>query len=190
MNRLSFKIALENRLRDVYEEDKKEALEYYNELFDDMGLSDNDEIPEEYQNIEKIIKDIKKDARINRVIEQSKNDNNLLRNILIIIGAIFASIFVSPFAIGMLGLVLGLFFGFIGLFIGLIGGTIGIIFGIVNYSISYNTFPLGMFGLLLILIGLTILSFIFVKFIIIKIKNFVVNKLNERKSRKENKYEK
>ncbi len=190
MNRLSFMISLENRLRDVYEEDKNDALQYYAEIFDDMELTDNDEIPQEFQNVEKIVKDIKNDLRINRVVEKSKGETSILKNILIIIGAIFAIMVGSPIAIGLLGGFLGLFIGLIGMFFGLFAGIIGMLYGIVSYTISLKVFPLGMFGLLLILTGLTILIFIGVKELIIKIKNFTVRKLDERKKRKDNIYEK
>lgn len=190
MNRLSFNIALENRLKDVYEEDKRDAIEYYNELFDDMGLGDNDEIPLEYQNIDKIVKDIKADMKINRVIEKSKKDNNSIwKNILIILGAIFAVMFAIPVAIPLifafLILVLVIIFIPIIIFLSIIFSAGVSIFAIIASTIRFSVFPLGILGLFFILLGLSILTFKFARFIVIKTKDFVVRKLDERKYRNE-----
>ncbi|MDL2310575.1 DUF1700 domain-containing protein [Peptostreptococcaceae bacterium OttesenSCG-928-C18] len=185
MNRLSFKLALENRLRDVYEEDKKDALEYYDELFDDMGLTNDDEIPEEFNNIEKIVQDIKRDSRINRVFEKSKKENNLWKNIVIIILAILASPIAVPLAIAAIIILFVPIIVLGSIFFAFIISIIASIYAIIVSVISFGTFPLGIFGILLIMIGLTIITFIFIKFLIIKIKDFTVRKLKEKKQRKE-----
>lgn len=146
MNRLSFNMALENRLRDVYEEDKRDAIDYYNEIFDEIGLTDNDEVPEEFQDIDKIVKDIKADMKINRVMEKSKNSgNNIWKNI----GIIFLAFLAVPVLLPVFGVFLGLFLGLGGMIIGLFAGVVGLFIGIVHAVINIGTFPLGMLGILL-----------------------------------------
>lgn len=192
MNRISFNIALENRLRDVYEEDKNDALNYYNELFDEMGLSDKDEIPSEYNDIDSIVKDIKKDMKMNDVIREGKKEkNSIWKNILIIIGAIFAIPIGGSIAavVGSILLVVAIMLLII-VFIPLIAGIASIgalLFATVGYTVSVGIFPLGMIGGLLVSIGLTILFFKFTKFMVVSIKNFVVRKLEERNMRKNEK---
>lgn len=192
MNRISFNIALENRLRDVYEEDKNDALNYYNELFDEMGLSDKDEIPNEYNDIDSIVKDIKKDMKMNSVIrEGNKEKNSIWKNILIIIGAIFAIPIGGSIAavVGSILLVLAIILITI-VFVPLISGVFSIgalLFATIGYFTSTRIIPLGIIGGLLIAIGLTILFFKFAKFMVISIKNFVVRKLEERKMKKNEK---
>ncbi len=192
MNRISFNIALENRLRDVYEEDKNDALNYYNELFDDMGLSDKDEIPSEFNNIDQIVRDIKKDMKMNEVIREGKKEkNSIWKNILIIIGAIFAIPIGGSIAavIGSFLLVIAIIFLII-VFIPLIAGvasTGALLFATIAYTLSIGIFPLGMAGGLLVAIGLTIIFFNFSRFMVVNIKNFIVKKLEERNMRKNEK---
>lgn len=178
MNRLSFNISLNNRLRDLSDEDRKDALDYYNELFDEIGLLDNEEVPEKFHNIDKIVKDIKSDMKINRVMEKSKKSgNSLWKNI----GIIFLAILATPVALIAILPVFCIFLIFGALLIGLFGGVIALIYAIIAATISLGVFPLGLLGILLIMIGLSIFAFKLISFIVLKIKNFVLRKLNERK---------
>ncbi|MBO5372253.1 MAG: DUF1700 domain-containing protein [Lachnospiraceae bacterium] len=139
MNRKEFLRQLEELLYDVQESERREAMEYYENYFDDAGPENEAKIIEELGSPRKVADSIKKDLfgenynayheqstqkqqsyENHQAFENQQKENKTQRNILI------AVIVVLTFPI-WIGLVGGLF----GIIVGLIGGLFGIVIGVM-----------------------------------------------------------
>jgi len=159
MNKDTFLNELEKRLRVIDWQERKEILNYYEELILDRMENTNkteEDIISELGSIDDIAnKIINKNDKIK--VEDSNSDSN--NNI---IGIVIAVVLI-PVWITLFSLIFGLIAGIIGTGIGIIGGGIVVIIG--GFSMLSTNFSLAVFyfgiGLLLIGIGLILAPLIF-----------------------------
>ena len=60
MNRREFMKSLREQLSDMLEDERNEALEYYEDYLDEAGINEDDIVPESLGTPEKIVENIKK----------------------------------------------------------------------------------------------------------------------------------
>ncbi len=127
MSRQDFMEQLKRLLDDIPSNERQDALNYYENYFEDAGPENEAKIIEELESPEKVAASIKKDlfgenyeayefAKKQREQEKIKENNaKVQRNILIVVLLIVA----SPIWIGLVG-------GLFGVFVGLLGAILGI----------------------------------------------------------------
>lgn len=150
MNRQEFLSRLEILLRGLPEEEKKEALEYYTNYFEDAGEGQEEQVIRELESPEKVAANIREgigyEAGAGQTVlpsnqfygvppvqEQEKKSNTWLIALLVISSPIWLTILcvVASVLIGLLAGLFGLFCGFVGGIAGCIfGGLLGIFHGI------------------------------------------------------------
>ena len=183
MNRTEFMSALEKRLSPLSKEDRDDALRYYDELFDEAGpieeqnildgLDDPDTIARQILSDNGVAPDGRPEFMIDDVItpskgagtppppkstvQQLKEDfSGMNRNtkILLIVALLIVT---SPVWGGILSGVLGLIFGLIGIIFGLVVAFSGAAVGLVVSGIIY-LFKIPPIGLCILGIGLIVVA--------------------------------
>jgi len=178
MNKEEFLKKLEALLLDVPGDERREALEYYRNYFEDAGQENEAKIIEELESPEKIASIIKSDCVTDLTKASNKERNNKdhkeknsfqafyennkgLSIFLIIVIALFASPVWLPVGGTLLGAVMGAF----GLLVGLIFGSWGMAVGFIIGGIACIGVGIGTLfasvgaGLILIGIGFVLLIF-------------------------------
>ena len=128
MNRVEFMEELESLLADIPENDKLDAITYYNDYFDEAGGENEARVIRELGSPERVAAMIKEDLdeakvkedekqeplhQMNEVISEAKQKKNIPWPMIVVL-----IIFASPILLGILGGVLG---GIIGVFGALLG---------------------------------------------------------------------
>ncbi len=127
MNRIEFMETLSGLLMDIPEEDRIDALKYYNDYFDDAGSENEQKVIEELESPEKVAMKIKadredtyKDEKDNKIYqdngnydyEESKGNkpwtNKWLKWAMIIAIVVIGFPIVIPLGIGLLALIAGI----------------------------------------------------------------------------------
>ena len=75
MNRVEFMETLSRLLQDIPEEDRIDALKYYNDYFDDAGSENEQNVIEELESPEKVAMKIKSDREDTGTTEEFEKDN-------------------------------------------------------------------------------------------------------------------
>lgn len=162
MKKDEFLNELEKSLRNIDWQERKEILNYYEELILDRMENTNlneEDIVNELGRVEEIA---------NKIINKQENikTNKTTTNDYNVVGIIIA-ILLIPVWISLFSLIFGLIAGIIGTGVGIIGGGLVVIVG--GFTILNTNFPLAIFyfgiGLILIGIGLILAPLIF-KFLI------------------------
>ena len=121
MNRIGFLRQLEELLRDIPDNERREAMEYYRNYFDDAGPENEQKIIEELGSPAKVAESIKKDlfgeayrsedfVKKGPAPQPDKTSRNILIAILLVV--------TFPFWIALLAAVFGLLFGILGVLFG------------------------------------------------------------------------
>lgn len=196
MNRVQFINSILKYLKKVPAEERDEVERYYNEMFDEAGIGTDDVIPESFGNPREIALNILtgieedvdpsifENGATNDYVEKEKRRSNSL---LIIILAIIAAPIGLPLAFAGAATLFALLISFVAVVFALGMLSVGIIMGLFVSTIPLITKLFGI-GVVLVSVGLIILTFELLRFIIIKISDFISRKLRERRIRNEKKY--
>lgn len=134
MNRKEFLKQLEELLSDIPEAERRDAMNYYQNYFDDAGVEQEQTILEELGSPEKVAESIKRDLfgenydayvkakqeKQQETIEKQQRENRTLRNILIVV----ALVLTFPIWIGLVALAFGIL---VTVFAGLFGVAVAVI---------------------------------------------------------------
>lgn len=158
MNRREFMKSLREQLSDMLEDERNEALEYYEDYLDEAGINEDDIVPESLGTPEKIVENIKKSIQnpdedfireenvqnppAVSVIKKKISGLSNTEWILIIIIAVLTSPVWGSAVIGAGGVLIGIVAGIIGIFVGFGAAGIGMIAGGVACVVAgVITFP-------------------------------------------------
>lgn len=89
MKRKIFLKRLREGLHKLSEDDREDTIKFYEDLFDEQGIDKNEEIPNIY-NVEKVIKDLMLNQKIEQWELEKKTLVKMRKSILIIVLGIFA----------------------------------------------------------------------------------------------------
>ncbi|MEG0692018.1 MAG: DUF1700 domain-containing protein [Oscillospiraceae bacterium] len=167
MNRRDFFTALIAELRNIEPSELQDVLQYYNEYFDEAGIENEQAVIEELGSPKEIAAGIKTNASMKYLETGKSNAKKSLKAVWISIGAIFAAPIALPLAIAfaVLAVALVITFGafmfafFAVSFAFALAGVLLTVMSFVLIPVSPPSF-LVMFGVGLILAGLSILVFI------------------------------
>ncbi|MEG2059627.1 MAG: DUF1700 domain-containing protein [Lachnospiraceae bacterium] len=147
MKREDFMKQLEKLLTGMAEDEKRDALAFYENYFEDAGMENEEKVIEELESPEKLAASIKKDclgeqehekekeqekeegSSVNVVKQAQSNSFYKEHRTLCIVLVVIAILCTSPLWGGLLGGVLGAICGAFGLLIGIIAGLVGIVIG-------------------------------------------------------------
>lgn len=149
MNREEFLRQLNVLLRDIPENDRLDAIAYYNDYFDEAGAENEKQVIAELESPQKVSEKIKEDLNIplepenplqvEHVPQADNNTDSQKKNtswpLIIIILVLTFPLWIGLVG-GLFGLVVGLFGGAIGIVFGLFGAAIGLIFGGIGLIIG------------------------------------------------------
>ena len=187
MNRREFMEQLERMLQDISPEERAEALQYYNDYFDDAGAENEQSVIEALGTPEKVAENIKKDLfhnayestrytgaapedrkliKYQQTEEKTKQKNKMSSGMIALI--VILCILASPVLLGILGGVLGIVIGIFAAWFGLIlafGGVSLSLFAaaVVLLIVGIICLPpsrlvgLALFGIAMVVCGLGIL---------------------------------
>ena len=182
MSRQEFLRRLEVLLSDIPESERREALEYYRNYFEDADPGMEEQIIKELGSPEKVAASIKRDLfgeqgeafggqrqgeafggqRQSEAFEKQRRENRRLRNVLLVV----ALIFLSPLWIGLLGGAFGLLvgavclvFGFAICIIALVGALLLAGFVLAGIGVVKMLAGFPAVGLIVVAIGLFMLAF-------------------------------
>ena len=160
MNRVEFMTKLENLLGDLPENDRMDAIAYYNDYFDEAGVENEDRVLKELGSPERVAAIIKADLNtsgneeaeyteqgysdgrngVNPNTPAPRKEKKTLPTALVIVLLVFAAPVLLGVGGGLLGGVLGLIGGLIGLVAGgigmLVGGVVSLVSGIIKLVVS------------------------------------------------------
>lgn len=122
MNREEYMRRLENALTDISPAEREEALQYYNDYFDDAGEENVENVMNSLGTPENLAETIKKeqtdaqestDERVETTVQEEDKKNKLSGGIiaLIVVLAILASPFIVAAVVAVLGAVIGIIAG-------------------------------------------------------------------------------
>ena len=182
MNRVKFMQQLERLLGDIPENDRLDAIAYYNDYFDEAGPEREQQVIQELGSPERVASIIKADLNtsgneyaeyteqgysdgrsgVNTNTPATKKQRIQMPLVLLIVILVFASPILLGIGGGLLGAIMGLFGGLIGIVAGGVGMLIGGIVSLVTGIIKLVASPLK--GLVLIGTGslITALGILFV----------------------------
>lgn len=166
MNKEEFLKRLDELLQDIDAVEREEALNYYQDYFEDAGVEHEQEIIHELESPEKVAQTIKEglgifeentDRSINEIHQYNEKNTRILKGII----AVLIILLILP-TVGGIG---GLIVGAIGLFIGIvcvgIFGTFGLLCAVVALGVvAFRLFVDGLIagGLICLGIGLLLVS--------------------------------
>ena len=118
MNRIEFMEELSGLLQDIPEEDRMDALNYYNDYFDDAGAENEKNVIDELESPEKVAAKIKadredpEDGKAGMPMEQDNKPwtNKWLKIILIVAIILVGCPVIVPVAIGLLAAIAGILY--------------------------------------------------------------------------------
>jgi uncharacterized membrane protein len=195
MNRLDFMEQLQRRLAKLPDSDIQDALDYYNQYFDDAGAENEDSVIAELGSPAHVASQIIADFAIKEAdlpVEQ-KTAHRGLSTVWIVILSVFAAPIALPIALGFAVLVIALLFVILALVftVGVTGAALmvgGIVFTAISFPLIIQSFPTAVFyfgmGLLTFGLGLPVLwgSFTLAKkcfnWLSRLVGNFILNRRN------------
>lgn len=172
MNKERFLRDLEQLLSDIPESERREAMEYYQNYFEDAGPGKEEQIIEELGSPQEVAASIKKNlfgedyqeynyAKAGNPYQEKRTENKTARNILIAAVAILG----SPIWLALLCAAFGILLGIAGCVFGLLVAVVAIVgaffvMGIVLTGIGIGQMAAGLpaVGLIVLAIGLLILA--------------------------------
>ena len=130
MNRIEFMEELSGLLQDIPEEDRMDALNYYNDYFDDAGAENEKNVIDELESPEKVAAKIKadredpEDGKAGMPMEQDNKPwtNKWLKMILIVAIILVGCPVIVPAAIGLLAAIAGILIAAFAFFIAIVIG--------------------------------------------------------------------
>lgn len=190
MNYEEFLKQLEQLLLDVSVDERREALEYYRNYFEDAGKEKEQEVLQELGSpkdaADSLKNDLKRTQEVkNEYVVSEKRTNNAGKTVLIILLLIFTSPLWISFVISIIAIVFSLIVSVAAV---ALTGIVTIVFGITRLvsQTAFGVLTLGV-GLLLLAAGMSIMALIIKAGMIILPKgiNAVVNKIRKPIHKKE-----
>lgn len=129
MNRKEFLAELDLALSSLPQEERRDALLYYNEYLDDAGAENEDEAIAQLDSIKEIAARLNAEFAIKEMEENPASPKKGLSAIWIVILAIFSAPITVPLAVGVLGIFLGVVVAAASVVIAFWAAAIGCIFG-------------------------------------------------------------
>lgn len=157
MNRIEFMEELSGLLQDIPEEDRMDALKYYNDYFDDAGAENEKNVIDELESPEKVAAKIKadredpEDEKAGMPMEQENKPwtNKWLKMILIVAIILIGGPVIVPVAISFLAVIAGILIAAFAFFVAIVivaivltAAGIGSMF--VNIGVGLALFGAGM----------------------------------------------
>ena len=135
MNRIEFMEELSGLLQDIPEEDRMDALNYYNDYFDDARAENEKNVIDELESPEKVAAKIKadredpEDGKAGMPMEQDNKPwtNKWLKMILIVAIILVGCPVIVPVAIGLLAAIAGILIAAFAFFIAIVIGFAAIV---------------------------------------------------------------
>lgn len=173
MNRAEFMRELEALLQDVSREERAEALQYYNDYFDDAGVENEQTIIQELGSPKKVAEEVKAGLKsegesptyYEAPLRQPQRTSLGWKLLLIILIILVGAPVLLPLGIGLVLLVLGVLMGLAGLFAGIFLGAAalavaGISLAVMGVILLVPEMAAGLFligtGLILTTIGVVL----------------------------------
>lgn len=132
MNRKEYREALIRHLARIGNEEREEAVSYYEEIFEERGIGENDAVPKDMPAPRQASFEILRDLQLDRLEEgeeigaMKKPRASLAVTVVL---AILALPIGLPLAITILLVSFGMFVGFLSLFFSVAGSGVGVIIG-------------------------------------------------------------
>ncbi|MDO5725218.1 MAG: DUF1700 domain-containing protein [Tissierellia bacterium] len=163
MKRYEFIEQLNRYLKGISTAERNDVISYYNEMFDDANLKDQDEVPRSFGDPKTIALEILTDEDINRDGADYNIDNKRRRNNTLMI--IFLVLLAAPFALPIALLLLGLAFAFFMTICALIFAVFVVMYSLFTTTTALMT-KIFFIGSILIMIGAVILLIEFFSYIV------------------------
>lgn len=134
MIRKEYREALHRRLARIGREEREEAIAYYEEIFEERGIGENDTVPKDMPDPRQASFEILRDLQLDRLEEGEGEENGARKKpraslAVTIVLAILALPVGLPLAIAILLVTLGLFVGFLSLFFSVAVSGVSVIIG-------------------------------------------------------------
>lgn len=181
MNRQQFMKELERLLQDIPENERREALQYYNDYFDDAGVEKEADIIRELGSPEQVAHTIREGMTDPAPFTPSnaappKKDRNPWKAVCIILLILLLSPVVIPIGLAILAVLAAVVIGIIGLIIGVVATGIALLIAgaaVIGYGI-YKLFLIPAVGIALggigcLLFGIGILVSLFISWVCVKV---------------------
>ena len=169
MTRKEFMNELDYRLRSFPENERIDALNYYEEYFDDAGVGPDDKVPEGMQPIKEIVAQLRSEYIDRAAMEKPKSVKNGISAVWIAILGIFAAPIALPILIAVLAIVFAICVTIaVLLFAGIVSGVaiagsgifcVGAALPVFTSSLASGIFTVGI-GLMLFGAGILLLLLI------------------------------
>ena len=127
MNRIEFMEALSGLLQDIPEEDRMDALKYYNDYFDDAGAENEKNVIDELESPEKVAAKNKADREDPEDEKAGPWTNKWLKMILIVAIILIGCPVIVPVAIGLLAAIAGILIAAFTFFVTIVIGFAAIV---------------------------------------------------------------
>lgn len=134
MNRKEYREALNRHLARIGNEEREEAVSYYEEIFEERGIGENDAVPKDMPAPRQASFEILRDLQLDRLEEGEGEEIGTMKKpraslAVTMVLAILALPVGLPLAITILLVSFGLFVGFLSLFFSVAGSGVGVIIG-------------------------------------------------------------
>ena len=170
MNRFEYMTELASCLQDISEEDRRDAMEYYNAYFDEAGSENEQKVIEELGDPTKLADQIREGAdTISETTDHISSDNSSADHtwkiVLIVVVAILTSPITVPLILSVLGTIFGVLLAAVLIVLGLIIGAatvaiIGVVLFGVGIAALFSEFFAGLaltgVGLILAVVGVVV----------------------------------
>lgn len=194
MNKSEFLRLLNKKLKSLPTNERKDAIRYYEEYFEEANIKDNEDVLKELSNPSEIASQILSEYAVKELNSDKKPIKNKISSIWFILLAIIVSPLAFPIAIPIIillfvGILLIFIFGFV--FVVVSTSLVGAGFSILTsgFSSMFSNLGTGLIsiGVGTIMIGLTVLVFLGIGYIVSKLFNFMVTVINKKLSEREEK---
>lgn len=194
MNKNEFLRLLNQKLKNLPNNEREDAIRYYEEYFEEAGIQDSDDVLNELSSPSEIAAQILSEHAIKGLNSDTKPIKNKISSMWFILLALLVSPLAFPIALPIIillfvGTLLIFIFGFVFVVVStsLVGAGVSILasgFGSMFTNIGTALMSIGV-GI--IMIGITVLVFLGVGYIISKLFNFIVTTINKKLREREEK---
>lgn len=194
MNKYEFINLLSKKLEKLPEEERKDVIRYYEEYFEEAQIKYETNVLDELPHPSEVASQILSEYAVKEL------NNNKVKNKISSLWFILLAVLVSPLAFPIalpiliflfVGIILILVFGFVFVVVStsLVGAGISVLVSGISSIFSNFGFALMSIGTGTLMIGLTVLIFIGIFYVMSKVITFVINAINKKLSSKNDKKE-
>lgn len=190
MNKIEFISVLSKKLEKLPHDERKDALRYYEEYFEEAQINDETNVLDELPNPSEIAAQILSEYAVKEL--NNKTVKKKISSIWFILLALIVSPFAFPIALPILiflfvAIILIFVFGFVFVVVStsLVGAGISVFASGISSIFSNVGIGLMSIGTGIIMVGITVLTFIGIIYVISKLFDFIVTSTNKRLKSKE-----